>query len=131
MSRRSDEYAMAYARWGGFTRDFRKYIANKQMYFLGQVYITFTKHFIQRVVERAYRDEDESTIRRMLYHTANTRMCEILFWHYSDDQREILIERQGMCIIISRGYDGVSLIVRTFYQTSKAINKSKYFYLKL
>ena len=115
MSKRSDDYQIAYTKWGVFTREFRKHIAMKQMYFLGQVYITFTKHFIQRVVERSYRNDDESTIRRMMYHAANTRMCEVLFWHYSEDPRDILIERRGMCVVISRGYDGVSLIVRTCF----------------
>ncbi len=64
-----------------------------------------------------------------MYHMVNTKLCEFLYWYYSEDGREVFIRHKHYCIIGNRGDEG--LVVRTFYKSSKQVNQDKYFYLKL
>lgn len=126
-----DKYAIAYSKWSRHTKDFRFYFIEKQSTLVGTVNISFTKHFIQRIVERAYDAREESTIRRMLYHTVNTRLCELLYWYYSTNSDDVMIRKDCNCIILNRGYDETSIIVRTFYKQNKNVKEENFFFIEL
>ena len=115
-------------KWKMFERDLQKHLDIKQHYFLGKIYITVTKHFTHRVLERSYKLQ-HTDIRRTLYHVVNTKLCELLFWYYSGDTRKLFVQRKDLCIILTRGDTG--LVVRTFWKNSNTPNKEKYFYIKL
>lgn len=116
-------------KWKLFEIDLKKHLDEKQMHFLGRIYIQITKHFTHRVLERSS-EVDKSRIRRTLYHVINTRMCELIFWLYSEEDKEILVHKDDLCIILTRSNDNTGMVVRTFYK-KKNVNKERYFYLKI
>lgn len=129
--RKGDRFSIAYAKWSKHTSNMRDRFYEVQSPLVGNIDITFTKHFIQRIVERAYNNDEESIIRRMFYHTLNTRLCELLFWYYSNCEKDIMIRKDNRCIIITRGSDGCSIVVRTFYKQTRNVKEENFFYIEI
>lgn len=110
----NNKYQIKYIKWKEHTKNIRDHLRNSQMGVCGNINLVFTKHFIQRLQDRISFDE-EDIIRKMFYHTINTKLCSLLFWYYSKHEQNIMLIYKRFRIIISRGNDEKSMIVRTFY----------------
>lgn len=124
---KSTRFSIAYAKWTKHTLNIRDHFYNLQSPLVGNIRLTFTKHFIQRIVERSGGEDEQTFIRRILYHAFNTRIWEILFWYYSDNEKDILIRKDDKCLVLDRGVDGTSIIVRTFYTRKGNLKKDGIF----
>ncbi|UNA01922.1 hypothetical protein PVA8_233 [Vibrio phage PVA8] len=116
-------------KWKRFSFDFNNYAVEKQRGLVGVVDFVMKKHFTHRVYDR-FCPAEFSILRRMLYHTVNKHLGEVLFWYYSTDKRELAIKRDDIFIIMQRGVTGCILIT-TVYRNEHKQNSDKFFLIDI
>ncbi|AGN30077.1 hypothetical protein VPFG_00075 [Vibrio phage nt-1] len=114
-------------KWRQFSYELSNHALEKQKGLVGTVTFVMKKHFTHRVIDRFVPGEYK-TIRRMLYHVVNQNMCELLFWYYSDIQKDVAIKRDDLYIILTRGRD--CFLLTTIYRSEREDN-DKFFLIDL
>lgn len=116
-------------KWKRFSFEFNNYAIEKQRGLVGTVDFVMKKHFTHRVYDR-FCAAEHSTLRRMLYHTVNKHLGEVLYWYYSSEKRELAIKREDIYIIFEKGIKGCILIT-TIYRNENKQNYDKFFLIDI
>jgi len=128
----SDKYQISYTKWKRYKNEISSYLDDAQLTLENKIDMEFTKHFIQRIVERTKNKSDDiDFIRRMVFHTINHHLCELLYWHHSNDDRDVFIYKDEKCLVFSRGRDGFTLVCRTFFTQDYAVDEKRFFLINL
>ncbi len=115
-------------KWKRFSFEFNNYSIEKQRGLVGTVDFVMKKHFAHRIYDR-FASCEHTTIRKIMYHTVNKHLAEVLFWFYSDIDKDLAIRRHDIIMIMERGQSAI--LVTTIYRLENDPPVDKFFLIDI